>query len=48
MVDRVASIEKSLGIYDLAQFTPKWTADVKRTVSLAVTYRIPHSGGITA
>ena len=23
MVDRVASIEKSLGIYDLAQFTPK-------------------------
>ena len=23
MVDRVATIEKSLGIYDLAQFTPK-------------------------
>ena len=23
MVDRVASIEKALGIYDLAQFTPK-------------------------
>ena len=23
MVDRVAGIEKSLGIYDLAQFTPK-------------------------
>jgi hemerythrin HHE cation binding domain-containing protein len=23
MVDRVASIEKTLGIYDLAQFTPK-------------------------
>ena len=23
MVDQVASIEKSLGIYDLAQFTPK-------------------------
>jgi hypothetical protein len=22
MVDRVASIEKALGIYDLAQFTP--------------------------
>ena len=23
MVDRVANIEKTLGIYDLAQFTPK-------------------------
>jgi hypothetical protein len=23
MVDRVAGIEKTLGIYDLAQFTPK-------------------------
>lgn len=23
MVDRVASVEKSLGIYDLAQFTPR-------------------------
>jgi hypothetical protein len=23
MVDRVAAIEKTLGIYDLAQFTPK-------------------------
>jgi hypothetical protein len=23
MVDRVAGIEKSLGIYDLAQFTPR-------------------------
>jgi hypothetical protein len=23
MVDRVASIEKALGIYDLSQFTPK-------------------------
>ena len=23
MVDRIASIEKSLGIYDLAQFTPQ-------------------------
>jgi hypothetical protein len=23
MVDRIASIEKSLGIYDLAQFTPR-------------------------
>jgi hypothetical protein len=23
MVDRVAGIEKALGIYDLAQFTPK-------------------------
>jgi hypothetical protein len=26
MVDRIAGIEKTLGIYDLAQFTPKQIA----------------------
>jgi len=45
IVARVADIEKQLGIYDVSQFTPRWSLDIRAPSAEVLTWATVHCRG---